>query len=309
MQPIYATTIDGINCIYSGFKWDVIFPLVQGKKCFYKKFPTVKEAQQHFGGKSVEIKTNTDSSTAQQVKEFKTFKLTPGTILFQSLKINQSVYERAVQKFPMLKIRQIFQLPEEFNLEVVLFNVQQQVLSQKIMNLYQRVKQITQEERTLSQYTNYTTLYVDGGATPSSGGPGGFAVVKPVDHSQIEVETTIAYGYSKTTNNRMELLAFLVALLNFKGDLLICADSMYVINTYTQWIVSWVTKGKGSLAKFFTNGVNNQDIIGITLLQLLQSSRSIAFCHVKGHSGIHFNEMADVGCSALIGDGPDFMLK
>ncbi len=90
----------------------------------------------------------------------------------------------------------------------------------------------------------------------------------------------------KQTNQRAEIYATIRALQVLEGTpgvVEICTDSMYVINAMTQWIAGWMLKKWAD--------VQNADLF--QKLQELACKRTIIWTHVKGHSGIHGNEMAD----------------
>lgn len=93
-------------------------------------------------------------------------------------------------------------------------------------------------------------------------------------------------GYSRTTNNRMELMAIIHALRNvpLKSSILIHSDSMYCLEPIkTGQINFW-------RARRFA-GVKNSDL-WLKIWALLQG-RQVS-CHwVKGHNGDYWNEIAD----------------
>ena len=93
----------------------------------------------------------------------------------------------------------------------------------------------------------------------------------------------------KPTNNRAELLAILNLIIDFpKLDLHISSDSMYSIKAITIWSNKWKRNGWKTSKNL---PVENRDLIE-TIINLI-SNRYINFCHVKAHSGDHFNEMVD----------------
>ena len=85
-------------------------------------------------------------------------------------------------------------------------------------------------------------IYTDGSAKGNPG-PGGYGIVLKFGDKVKE----ISQGYRLTTNNRMELLALIVALENLKTDKFpveIFSDSKYVIDSITKrWVFDWNTKG------------------------------------------------------------------
>jgi len=95
-------------------------------------------------------------------------------------------------------------------------------------------------------------------------------------------------GYNLTTNNRMELLAVIVALENLKTNNLevtIFSDSKYVVDAIEKkWVFGWEKK-------YFT-GKKNSDL----WIRFLKSYRKInpKFVWVKGHNNHPQNERCDV---------------
>lgn len=98
-------------------------------------------------------------------------------------------------------------------------------------------------------------------------------------------------GQKLTTNNRMELLAAIIALehMDKKGvPYTIHTDSKYVMNGMKSWLPGWIKKNwkrKGN------KPVLNQDLWK-RLVPFLDS-HLIEWQWVKGHSNVHGNEMAD----------------
>lgn len=85
-------------------------------------------------------------------------------------------------------------------------------------------------------------IYTDG-SSRGNPGPGGYGVVLIWGSTRKEM----SQGYRKTTNNRMELLAVIVALEALKKDgqdIVIYTDSQYVVNSVEKgWIWGWVKTG------------------------------------------------------------------
>lgn len=98
------------------------------------------------------------------------------------------------------------------------------------------------------------------------------------------------------TNNIGELLGLLHAIRDNIGvpELVVQPDSMYAINTYTQWMDAhrrrgWLTSAKKPVA--------NQDILE-QLIAVRDARRAaglpdVVFEHVRGHSGHRLNSWAD----------------
>jgi ribonuclease HI len=86
------------------------------------------------------------------------------------------------------------------------------------------------------------TIYTDGAASGNPG-PGGYGVILKSERHYKE----LSQGYRLTTNNRMELLAVIVALeeLKIKGsEVDIFTDSRYVSDAIEKgWLFDWEQKG------------------------------------------------------------------
>ena len=91
------------------------------------------------------------------------------------------------------------------------------------------------------------TLYTDGAARGNPDGPGGYgAVLQFVDSQGNLHEREFSAGYIRTTNNRMELTAFIEALRQLKEpcEVRLCSDSQYVINGLEKgWAKGWKRRG------------------------------------------------------------------
>lgn len=83
-------------------------------------------------------------------------------------------------------------------------------------------------------------IYTDG-ACSGNPGPGGYGIVMEWVGKPYKKE--YSQGYLKTTNNRMELLAVIVALEQIKFDKLeisVYSDSKYVVDAVNKdWIAGW----------------------------------------------------------------------
>ncbi len=132
------------------------------------------------------------------------------------------------------------------------------------------------------------SVYTDGACTGNPG-PGGWGtVVYFTDGSVHEIGGATA----QTTNNRMELLAAIEALMLLQKSgqtqpITLYTDSEYVKNGITKWIKGWKKKGwKTSQGK----AVLNQDLW--EKLDAVNSPR-VTWQHVRGHSGNQGNERCD----------------
>ena len=129
-------------------------------------------------------------------------------------------------------------------------------------------------------------IYTDG-ACSGNPGPGGWgAVIFDERKKQLNISGKV----KDTTNNRMELIAPIMALKKIKSesDVVIFTDSTYVKNGITEWIKKWETNGwKNSKRK----PVKNKDL-WVRLNDLCQKNK-IVWKWVKGHSNNKYNNLAD----------------
>lgn len=136
------------------------------------------------------------------------------------------------------------------------------------------------------------------GACKGNPGSGGWGVAV---FDGLEFVQGISGGEPDTTNNRMELTAFIVAceLLQETGelDVTIHIDSTYVLKGATEWLRGWRQKDY--------KGVKNEDLWR-QVADLRHIWLNCELKWVKGHSGDMFNEKADelanVGCANTMND-------
>jgi len=126
------------------------------------------------------------------------------------------------------------------------------------------------------------TIYTDGAARGNPG-PGGYGVVMMSGKHRKE----LSEGFRLTTNNRMELLAVIVALETLKVDNSIVdmyTDSKYVVDAVEQgWLFDWEKK------RF--NKKKNPDL-WIRFLAIYRKHK-VKFHWVKGHANNKENERCD----------------
>jgi ribonuclease HI len=126
------------------------------------------------------------------------------------------------------------------------------------------------------------TIYTDGAARGNPG-PGGYGVVLLSGQHRKE----LSEGFELTTNNRMELLAVIVALeaLKFSNcQVTIYSDSKYVVDAVEKkWLWGWVKK------RF--KGKKNADLW--TRFLKVYQLHQVRFVWVKGHAEIPENERCD----------------
>lgn len=138
----------------------------------------------------------------------------------------------------------------------------------------------------MKENINEITIFTDGGAIGNPG-PGGWGAII-YDKNSTKVKE-IGGSSSKTTNNRMEMMAVIEALRVCPDGLItVYSDSKYTITGITQWVFGWQkndwkTKGK-------TDVLNKdlwQELIEVT------KEKDIEWRHVAGHVGIPGNERVD----------------
>jgi ribonuclease HI len=125
-------------------------------------------------------------------------------------------------------------------------------------------------------------IYTDG-SSRGNPGPGGYGAILISGKHRKEISA----GYKNTTNNRMELLAVIVALESIKienAEVLVTSDSKYVVNAIEQkWIYGWQKK-------------NFKDVKNVDLWQRFLKAfnkHQVRFKWVKGHNNHPENERCD----------------
>ena len=130
------------------------------------------------------------------------------------------------------------------------------------------------------------TLFTDG-ACLGNPGPGGYAAI--VRRGAQERE--FSGGFRRTTNNRMEITAAIVALENIPAGAVatLYSDSSYVVQAVEQgWARNWKARGWKRPDK---QKALNPDLWE-KLLRLLDA-REVKFVWVRGHAGHPENERCD----------------
>ncbi len=128
-------------------------------------------------------------------------------------------------------------------------------------------------------------IYTDG-ACKGNPGPGGWGVLMVYKGAEKELWG----GEPNTTNNRMELMAAIMALEALKRPCKVelHTDSKYVMQGITEWMRGWKARGWLTADK---KPVKNAD-----LWQRLDAARlrhDVKWRWVKGHAGHELNERAD----------------
>ena len=128
-------------------------------------------------------------------------------------------------------------------------------------------------------------LYTDG-ACRGNPGPGGWGALLRYDEQEREL-----YGYqANATNNQMELMAAIRGLeaLTQPCEVSLTADSKYVLQGMTEWMIGWKRKGWKSASG---QPVKNQDLW--QRLDKAAQSHKIQWNWVRGHTGHVDNERVD----------------
>src|SRR4051794_33855226 len=97
-------------------------------------------------------------------------------------------------------------------------------------------------------------IYTDG-ACRGNPGPGGWAAILRVNGAEKE----LSGAETATTNNRMELMAVIMALAALKRGVSaqVHTDSLYVLKGYSEWLPQWKGRGWRTADK---KPVKNQDL-------------------------------------------------
>lgn len=128
-------------------------------------------------------------------------------------------------------------------------------------------------------------IFTDGSCLGNPG-PGGYGAVMVYGKHRRELSD----GFALTTNNRMELLAPIMALneLTQPCDVDLTTDSQYVKNGINQWINNWRKNGWRTANK---KPVKNADLW--RRLDEAVQKHNVSWHWVKGHSGHPENERCD----------------
>ena len=135
------------------------------------------------------------------------------------------------------------------------------------------------------------TIYTDGSARGNPGNGGYGAVLSYTNRKGETFTRELSGGYRRTTNNRMELMAVIVALetLNRPCTVELHSDSQYVVNAFNQhWVEGWIRRGWKTAGK---KPVKNVDLW--KRLLAAKEPHSVRFIWVKGHAGHELNERCD----------------
>jgi ribonuclease HI len=132
---------------------------------------------------------------------------------------------------------------------------------------------------------DHVVIHTDG-ACSGNPGPGGWGAILHYGEHEKELKG----GELQTTNNRMELMAAIMALEALKRTCTVelHTDSQYLRQGITSWIHSWKRNGWKTSDK---KPVKNADLW--QRLEAALGHHKINWHWVKGHAGHDLNERAD----------------
>jgi ribonuclease HI len=141
-------------------------------------------------------------------------------------------------------------------------------------------------ERGIVQTSKQISIYTDGSCLGNPG-PGGYGIIIVSDGWTEE----ISGGFRRTTNNRMELLAAIIALESVKTDsaVTVYTDSQYLVNSINKgWAKKW---NDNHWVKSDKKTALNPDLWD-RLLKLCQKHR-VEFVWIRGHHNHPKNDRCD----------------
>ena len=121
-------------------------------------------------------------------------------------------------------------------------------------------------------------------------------VLEFVDSAGVLHERELSQGYIRTTNNRMELMAAIVALeaLTKPCEVELWSDSQYLVNAFNQhWIENWIRK---NWVRTKSEPVKNVDLW--KRLLAAKEPHTVTWNWVRGHNGHPQNERCDALATA-----------
>lgn len=139
-------------------------------------------------------------------------------------------------------------------------------------------------------------IYTDG-ACSGNPGPGGYGAVIMYKDQKKE----LSGGFSKTTNNRMEILGVIKGLESLKEpcSVMIYSDSKYVVDAIEKgWVKKWE---QNNWMRNKTDRAINVDLWKKLLISL--SIHKVKFNWVKGHADNVYNERCDLLARNAISNG------
>ena len=133
--------------------------------------------------------------------------------------------------------------------------------------------------------TPFVVIHTDG-ACRGNPGPGGWGAILQWNEHRKEIKG----GEAHTTNNRMELMAAIMALESLKRPVIVDlhTDSQYLRQGITGWIHGWKRNGWKTADK---KPVKNVDLW--QRLELAIERHTVHWHWVRGHAGHDLHERAD----------------
>ena len=131
----------------------------------------------------------------------------------------------------------------------------------------------------------HVSIHTDGSCLGNPG-PGGWAALLRYG----EKERELVGGEAQTTNNRMELMAAICALmaLTRSCQVRLTTDSQYVMKGIQEWLPNWKKRGWKTASK---EPVKNADLWQALDEQV--NRHQVEWQWVRGHTGHPGNEKAD----------------
>ena len=137
-------------------------------------------------------------------------------------------------------------------------------------------------------------IYTDG-SSRGNPGPGGYGAILMWGGKVKE----LSGAFRKTTNNRMELLAVIQAIMALKKKELpvhVYTDSKYVVESVEKkWLDNWIKTD-------FKGGKKNKDLW--TVYHTLSKPFKVKFHWVKGHADNPYNNICDQLAPEAADNGP-----
>jgi len=213
--------------------------------------------------------------------------------------LNKAQFEILGQSYPPVEGWESLVIDRELstkdtNLFILLRGKLAQKTQKQIIKNYQlladfhKKKKEPQKEKIVANDT--ITIYCDGAC---KGNPGKAGSGLAIYHGKRK--PTLLYGVyeERGTNNTAELnalyKALLIALESDPSKVTICCDSKYSIDCISNWAYGW--KRNGWTKK--SGEIKNLEMIKLAH-ELYDSIKSrVTLKHVKGHSGVEGNELAD----------------
>jgi len=153
-----------------------------------------------------------------------------------------------------------------------------------IKNSYMADSQVNSD---ITRSNGEIVIHTDGSAAPNPGS-GGYGIV--LQQGQLRKE--LSAGYQLTTNNRMEMLAVIVALQALKSPakVTLYTDSKYVVDSITKgWVKRWQARDWKK-----SDGKQAENIDLWQQLLPLLDQHEVSLQWIKGHAGHPENERCDV---------------